>query len=50
MHLNHRTETARLKEIVSIRNSLNDIFEKNIQQIWTGDFNALTKGQYRTPI
>ena len=46
MHLNHRTEPTRLKEIVSIRNSLNDIFEKNIPQIWTGDFNALTKEDY----
>ena len=46
MHLNHRTETTRLNEIVSIRNSLNDIFEKNTPQIWTGDFNALTKEDY----
>ena len=46
MHLNHKTETTRLNEIVSIRNSLNDIFEKNTPQIWTGDFNALTKDDY----
>ena len=46
MHLDHRTETTRLNEIVSIRNSLNDIFEKNTPQIWTGDFNALTKDDY----
>ena len=49
LHLNHQTEPAepkRLSEIEFIKNQLEPVFKENSSQIWTGDFNALTKEDY----
>ena len=48
LHLEHRREPTRLSEIKGIKNALD---KANINhdcdcQIWTGDFNALTKEDY----
>ena len=48
LHLDHRLESFRLKEIESIRQNLDQVFKANHCQIWTGDFNALTKEDYDT--
>ena len=48
LHLDHRLERFRLKEIESIRQNLDQVFKANHCQIWTGDFNALTKEDYDT--
>ena len=46
LHLNHQTETKRLAEIESIKKHLQPVFQEDHCQIWTGDFNALTKEDY----
>ena len=50
IHLDYREEPIRLKEIQSIKNKLDTILPGNDAmdnlQIWTGDFNALTKEDY----
>jgi len=46
LHLNHQTEPKRLSEIEFIKNHLEPVFQENSSQIWTGDFNALTKEDY----
>ena len=33
-------------EIVTIKNHLEPVFQENQAQIWSGDFNALTKEDY----
>ena len=44
LHLNHKTEKKRLAEIDTIKKHLEPVFQENQAQIWSGDFNALTKG------
>ena len=44
--LDHRTEPTRLIEIEAIKNFLDPVFASNSPQIWTGDFNALTREDY----
>lgn len=46
LHLDHRMEPTRLVEVEAIHNSLSDVFKADYCQIWTGDFNALTKEDY----
>ena len=46
LHLDHRLESFRLKEIDSIVKNLDEVFKANHCQIWTGDFNALTQEDY----
>ena len=46
LHLNHQTEPKRLSEIEFIKNHLEPVFKENSSQIWTGDFNAITKDDY----
>ena len=46
LHLNHKTEPKRLKEINAIRKHLDKVFKEDHCQIWTGDFNAVTKEDY----
>ena len=46
LHLDHRWESSRLSEIKVIRTALKDVFDKEQAQVWTGDFNALTKKDY----
>lgn len=46
LHLNHKLEPVRLDEIMDIRKQLEPAFQENQCQIWTGDFNALTKEDY----
>ena len=44
--LDHRTEPTRLIEIEAIKNFLDPVFASDSPQIWTGDFNALTREDY----
>lgn len=46
LHLNHKLEPIRLQEIDNIRHHLEPVFKENQCQIWTGDFNALTREDY----
>jgi len=48
LHLEHRREPTRLSEIKGIKNALDkaNVYDDNYCQIWTGDFNALTKEDY----
>lgn len=36
----------RLKELSEVRACTRDLFEQDLPQIWTGDFNALTREDY----
>ena len=44
--MDHRVEPKRLIEINTIKEYLEDVFKNDHCQIWTGDFNALTKEDY----
>ena len=44
--MNYKDETIRLKEIESIKEKLDTFLSAESSQIWTGDFNALTKEDY----
>lgn len=46
VHLYHRTEPRRMREISAIQKHLAQLFLDDQCQIWTGDFNALTKEDY----
>lgn len=46
LHLYHRTEPVRLDEIRSLHTELSELFSNQKGQIWTGDFNALTREDY----
>ena len=46
IHLNYRDEKIRLHEIESIKKKLDTFLPVKSSQIWTGDFNALTKEDY----
>jgi endonuclease/exonuclease/phosphatase family metal-dependent hydrolase len=46
LHLDHRKEPTRLEQIRAIRQELDNIFTSDHCQIWTGDYNALTKEDY----
>jgi len=47
LHLNHELETIRLNEITKMESSLKTLFDKNAAQMWVGDFNAVTRTDYR---
>lgn len=42
----HRIEPTRLREVRDLRRDLSPLFEARSHQIWTGDFNALTREDY----
>ena len=42
----HRVEPLRLSEVDSIRETALPLFSSHAAQIWTGDFNALTREDY----
>ncbi|XP_023320992.1 uncharacterized protein LOC111695785 isoform X2 [Eurytemora carolleeae] len=46
LHLDHRVEPNRMKELASIEGNLKPLFEKNAPQIWLGDYNSLTEEDY----
>ena len=46
LHLDHRVEPNRMKEIKNIEKCLEDVFAEEGGQIWTGDFNCLTREDY----
>ena len=48
LHLEHRREPTRLSEIKGIKNALDkaNVNDDSYCQIWTGDFNALTREDY----
>ncbi len=46
LHLDHKLEPRRMTEIQSIEKKLEAVFKANGCQIWTGDFNALTRKEY----
>ena len=46
LHLDHRIESKRIKEVENIKENLKTIFNSNQAQIWAGDFNSLTKEDY----
>ena len=45
-HLHYRTEPIRMGELGRILVNLKTLFEDNVCQIWTGDFNSLTRDDY----
>ena len=47
--LDYRTEPLRHAELKEATTKLKDLFSKRKHQIWTGDFNALTKSDYDEP-
>ena len=46
LHLSHRVEPARMKEISDLEKCLENVFKEEGCQIWTGDFNCLTREDY----
>ena len=46
LHLSHRVEPNRMKEISDLEKCLEDVFKEGSCQIWTGDFNCLTREDY----
>ena len=45
-HLHYKAEPIRLKEMERIGSYLKKLFEDNVCQVWTGDFNSLTQDDY----
>ena len=45
-HLHYRTEPIRMGELERMCVVLNKLFEDNVCQVWTGDFNSLTQDDY----
>lgn len=46
IHLSHRVEPARMKEVSNLEKCLEKVFQEESCQIWTGDFNCLTREDY----
>ena len=46
LHLDHRIESRRMREVENVAENLTNIFQKNEAQIWAGDFNCLTREDY----
>ena len=46
LHLSHRVEPARMKEVADLEKCLENVFREGSCQIWTGDFNCLTREDY----
>ena len=50
LHLDHRYESTRLKELLVITKTLNSLTSRendsSVPHIWVGDFNSLTKDDY----
>ena len=45
-HLHYKTEPIRLRELDTIEKNLKTLFDERVAQIWTGDFNSLTREDY----
>ena len=45
-HLDYRVEPMRMQEMKKLQLNLQEIFLNKGAQIWTGDFNSLTKEDY----
>jgi len=46
LHLDHKLEPRRMKEVATIQENLASLFKRGEAQVWTGDFNALTREDY----
>jgi len=46
LHLSHRVEPNRIREVKDVERSLEKVFAEEGCQIWTGDFNCLTREDY----
>ena len=46
VHLNYKDEYARLEEIEHIKKELDSVLPIENCQVWTGDFNSLTRKDY----
>jgi len=46
LHLDHKLEPRRVKEVATIQENLAGLFKRGEAQVWTGDFNALTREDY----
>jgi len=46
LHLDHRVEPNRMRELAAIRKTLDPIFEQKSAQFWVGDFNSLAREDY----
>ena len=46
LHLSHKVEPNRMKEISDLEKCLENVFKEGSCQIWTGDFNCLTREDY----
>ena len=45
-HLNHKDELKRMSEVRKMKEQLDPCFKVNEPQVWTGDFNSLTREDY----
>jgi len=45
-HLNHKDELKRMSEVRKMKEQLDHLFKVNEAQVWTGDFNSLTREDY----
>ena len=45
-HLHYKAEPTRMTELAWIEDDLKQLFADNCSQIWTGDFNSLTREDY----
>ena len=45
-HLDYKDEPRRMSEMRKLEDYLRDQFEARVPQIWTGDFNSLTREDY----
>lgn len=46
LHLDHRTEPSRMDELRKIETRLKFLRDRGSPQVWTGDFNSLTREDY----
>jgi len=46
IHLDHKLEPRRMNEVATIQENLAGLFKRGEAQVWTGDFNALTREDY----
>eukprot|EP00092_Neocalanus_flemingeri_P005253 GFUD01005647.1.p1 GENE.GFUD01005647.1~~GFUD01005647.1.p1 ORF type:complete len:242 (-),score=53.41 GFUD01005647.1:20-745(-) len=49
-HLDYRIEPTRMKELEQMEKRLQGIFQNKEAQIWTGDFNSLTREDYNEEV
>jgi len=46
LHLDHRVEPTRMKELGVLETRLAPLFKENAPQVWLGDYNSLTEEDY----